>query len=178
MTIKTLMDVFPPPDKPLDADGDWALAEAELSVRFPTDFRELIRAYGTGEFRLRGLVVSNPLTEAGRKEIREKLWILGELRDALEIPLKIYPERPGLVPWGGDSNGNFFCWWTDGEPDDWPVVRVGHEEEENPQAAEVNITTFLAGYAQNQFPEMQGGLSFDESHRRFVRGGPGERADL
>src|SRR4051812_40684149 len=101
MAVQDLVALIPPPESPIDADGEWGVAEAEFGVRFPNDFRALIRRYGTGEFKLQGLLVSNPLTEAGRKEVQEQLRTLRELQDACEFPWAIHPDRPGFLPWGG-----------------------------------------------------------------------------
>jgi hypothetical protein len=72
----------------------------------------------------------------------------------------------GLLPWGQDSNGNYFCWLARGAPDDWPTGQLGRSAEE-PESDDVNITTFLFNYARNQYPEMLGGLTFDESDYKF-----------
>jgi hypothetical protein len=175
MAIKELIALVPPPNDPLNGDGDWGAADAEFGIHFPSDFRTMIRHYGTGEFGLGNLLISNPLTEAGRQEMQKNLWTLRVLRDACEIPLIIHPDRPGLLPWGRDGNGNIFCWLTQGKPAHWPIVQVGHNDENNPQQADVNITTFLVKYAHNQYPAMLGGLSFDQSQSRFEKGRPWER---
>jgi hypothetical protein len=175
MAIKSLTTLIAPPEKPLEVEGNWQEAEKALGIEFPTDFRELIERYGTGEFDLQSLLVSNPLSEAGRKEIARGLWTLEQLRDALELTWSIHPERPGYLPWGKDSNGNIFCWWTQGEPDNWPIVQLGHNDEEHPQRAEVDITTFLVNYARNKYPQMQGGNKFKKSNYRFEVGRPWER---
>jgi cell wall assembly regulator SMI1 len=154
MAINELVALVPPPAIPLGTDGDWSGAEADLGCKFPADFRELIRRYGTGQFDLGGLLVSNPLTAAGRQEIRDHLETLRDLREGCEIQLVIHPERPGLLPWGSDSLGNIFCWLTEGEPDKWPVVQVGHDDEGGQPRVEVGITAFLARYARNEFPKM------------------------
>jgi SMI1-KNR4 cell-wall len=174
MAIDSLLALVPPPADPIDAVGDWSPAEAEFGVVFPGDFKELIRLYGTGVF-LSSLLIYNPLTREGRAEIQSHLETLRVLRDACELSLIIHPEKPGLLPWGGDSNGNIFCWWTEGNADEWDSVQVGHEEEENPHRVSVPITTFLVNYAQNRYPEMLGGQTFKKSQLRFDRGRPWER---
>jgi hypothetical protein len=175
MSIKTLTAFIAPPEKPLEVDGDWREAEKVFGTEFPKDFRELMGCYGTGEFDLGSLMVFNPLSEAGRKEIENGIWTLEQLRDGMELLWSIHPERPGYLPWGSDSNGNIFCWWTRGEPVDWPIVQLGHNDEENPQQADVNITTFLVNYAKNKYPDMQGGRRFKKSNYRFEAGRPWER---
>lgn len=167
MSLKALIKLIPPPARPIDNEGDWRVAEREFGTALPTDFKNMVSHYGTGEFKLKSLRVANPLTEAGRSEIRNLLSTLRQLRDAMELALVIHPETPGLLPWGMDHNGNMFCWWTKGAPEKWSIAQVGHDEEETPHVVKVDITSFLVKYAQNEYPEMQGGLKFSESHQQF-----------
>ncbi len=130
MAIEELVAFVPPPSDPINNEGDWSIAEVEFEVVFPTDFKELIQHYGTGEF-YGDLHISNPIRAWGRDKIRNDLDRYRELRDAAEIPLILHPEIPGLLPWGGDSNGHLYCWWTEGSPDDWGIVQLFHGYEED-----------------------------------------------
>ena len=38
------------------------------------------------------------------------------------VPYPIYPDQPGLLPWGNDENGNDYYWLTEGAPDTWRVL--------------------------------------------------------
>jgi hypothetical protein len=164
-SLEELLTLIPPPPSPSFAEGDWDEAEAKMGIRFPSDFKQLINAYGSGEL-LSGLRIYNPLTEDGRKSITEDRETLEESREACEYLWPIHPEESGMLPWGHDSNGNFFCWLARGEPDNWPTAQLGHDADE-PESDNVNITTFLINYARNQYPEMLGGLRFEESNYRF-----------
>jgi hypothetical protein len=170
VAIETLTALIPPLPDPLDGSGDWDAAERDLGTALPTDFKELIRLYGTGTFG--GVYLANPLRQWGRDMIRDHVAGYRELRDALEFALPLFPERPGLLPWGSDSNGNLYCWWVDGPPDSWTVAQVAHEVEETPHRAPVGITEFLASYLLNRYPEMLGGGEFTAEKRRFERGLP------
>jgi SMI1-KNR4 cell-wall len=171
MAIEDLVATIPPPMVPIDARGDWSIAECEFGVRFPNDFRELIHRYGTGRF-FGGLFIINPLTPWGRKMIAADLDRYRELCEACEISLVLHPNRPGLFPWGGDSNGHLYCWWTEGEPDSWPIVQVAHGEEETPHRADVPITSFLVNYGKNMYTAMMGGRVFDRTDNIFKAGIP------
>jgi hypothetical protein len=157
--------LIPPPPNPVDATGDWGEVEARLGMRFPADFKQLIGAYGSGEM-LGDLQLFNPLTVAGQKRIASELKTLDDLREGCGFLWPVYPEEDGMLPWGSDSNGNVFCWFAQGEPDDWATGQLGHGVDE-PDRDGVDITTFLVNYARNQYPEMQGGLTFDESQYTF-----------
>jgi hypothetical protein len=170
LAIKELVALIQPPATPIDATGNWAEAEQEIGCVFPADFKELIRLYGTGQFF--GIWISNPLQPWGRDSIRNDIARFRELREALEFDLPLFPERPGLLPWGNDSNGHLYCWWTAGPADGWTVAQVAHDEEETPHHASVPITAFLAAYVQNQYPAMLGGRVFTAADRKFEPGIP------
>jgi hypothetical protein len=175
MSITDLLALVPPPDDPLNAVGDWSIAETELGIVFPSDFKEMIRRYGTGEFTLRSLGIYNPLTQSGREEMQGALDTLRVLRDACEFPLVVHPEKPGLLPWGSNSNGHIYCWWTEGTANQWDTVFVAHDDEDRPQRFRAPITEFLVNYARNKYPETLGGLAFEVSQIQFQRGRPWER---
>jgi cell wall assembly regulator SMI1 len=169
MAIKDLITVIPPPKKPRDAEGDWEKVESKLGITYPTDFRRLIKRYGTGEF-LNGLLIYNPFNSWCFREIPKELETFRIMRDKMEIPLVIHPDEPGLFPWGHDVNGNNYCWMTEGKPNRWPVILLGHGYEDKPLRADENITAFLANFALNKHREMSGGIRFTKSQLRFVPG--------
>src|SRR5258708_6946911 len=111
MAITDLIALIPPPSEPRDAVGDWDDVQAKLGVQYPSDFRQLIKRYGTGEF-FAGLVILNPLNQWCSQEIPKELKNFRIQRDAMELSWVIHPESSGLYPWGFDINGNKFCWLT------------------------------------------------------------------
>jgi SUKH superfamily protein len=169
MAIRNLTAFIPPPPDPRDTDRNWNAVEDELHMCFPKDFRQLIELYGTGEF-FAGLLVLNPLNSWCRQEILNQLETLRVMREAMELSLVIYPETAGLLPWGRDINGNIFCWLTEGKPDRWSVVQIGHNEEDHPHQADVGITTFLVNYGRHLYPAMLGGIRFKKQQLRFTPG--------
>src|SRR5262249_30862921 len=154
-----LVNFIPPPEEPCDGEGDWNAAGAELGISFPSDFRALIRRYGTGDFFI-SLTVANPLTRRGRDWTRTQLKDWYEYRDATERRFAFHPERPGLFPWGRDTNGNCYFWWTKGHPNWWPVVVLLHDGARRAHRANANITRFLVRYGRNRYPSMLGGVKF------------------
>jgi hypothetical protein len=172
MAIEVLVAFIPPPAQPIDGDGDWSIAEQELGITFPADFKQLIQRYGTGEF-YGSLYICNPLKEWGRKQIQELLACDRELCDACEYDLKLHPARPGLLPWGRDPNGHRYCWWTEGEPDAWSIVQLFHGYEGDPmEIVPGPITSFLIRFMHNEYTNMLGGQPFDESDYHFKPGIP------
>ena len=108
MYITHLKSFIPPPPAPFQNSGDWSAAEAELGFGFPSDFKDLIHTYGSGEF-FGTLGVENPLRPWGRDGIRGLLASYRELRDACEYTFPLFPESPGLLSWGSDHNGHRPC---------------------------------------------------------------------
>jgi hypothetical protein len=171
MVIEELIALIPPPSKPIDGVGDWSVPEREFGLTFPTDFKQLIERYGTGRF-YGDLYVANPLQAWGRERIRDDLSRYRELRDACEIPLKLFPDSPGLLPWGGDSDGHLYCWWTEGPSESWGLVQVFHGYEEEIEVVPGPITSFLVRFIRNEYPNMLGGIPFSDKDHYFKQGIP------
>lgn len=153
--------------------GDWLAAENDLGVEFPSDFKDLIHAYGTGEF-YGDLAIENPLRMWGRNGIREYLDCYRELREACEYSFPLFPESPGLLPWGGDNNGHLYCWWTEGSPDEWKIVQLFHGYEDDPlEIVSGPITQFLIDFVSNKYPNMLGGNERSSTDCYFRVGIPG-----
>jgi hypothetical protein len=83
------------------------------------------------------------------------------------IPYSVYPDAPGLLPWGRDENGSVMLWLTEGEPNDWPIVLVriegGHER------WDLSLTSFLAGTFGNRIKCLLWGR-FEAEELTFDRG--------
>jgi hypothetical protein len=165
MVIENLVALFPPPNAPSDATGDWDAAERDLGCALPADFKDLIRLNGTGRFG--SIYLANPLQQWGRDKIRDDIRRFRDLREALEFALPLFPESPGFLPWGNDSNGNLYCWWVVAPADSWTVAQVAHDEEETPHRAPIGIAEFLASYFRNRYPQMHGGRRFTPEELRF-----------
>lgn len=174
MAVAELAALVTPPSRPQDGAGSWRAIQPSLGIHYPADFRELIERYGTGEF-FEKLVILNPLNQWCREDIAKQLKNLRAMRDAMDLSGAVHPETAGLFPWGFDSNGNKFCWLTKGEPDEWPVIQLGHNEEGDLHRADVSVTTFLVNFAKNKYPEMLGGVRFKKRDLRFVSGLPWEQ---
>jgi hypothetical protein len=126
MAVSELIKIIPPPSVPrqVGASAEWQAVEDALGVRFPSDYREFVFTYGTGQIG-GGYSVWNPFE--GNKYVEHVRLICGYERDFRErfphySPYRIYPDCPGFLPWGGDDNGNYYGWLTDGPPDRWPVL--------------------------------------------------------
>jgi hypothetical protein len=118
-----------PPRKPLEAGNltGWPAVEQKLGTPLPTDYRDFILTYGTGLFASFYLIY-NPFSVCKWLNLHQQVERLcGEERAFKRefpevVPYRIFPERPGLLPWAGDENGNYYYWLTEGPPDSWMVI--------------------------------------------------------
>lgn len=72
MAIEELVTFISPPADPIENEGDWSIAETELGIVFPADFKQLIHCYGSGGFK-GDLHILNPLQSWGHESIRDNL---------------------------------------------------------------------------------------------------------
>jgi hypothetical protein len=130
MSISRLAVLVPPPIRPTEVGSleQWQAVELELGLELPSDYRDFVFAYGTGLFAS-FYRIYNPFSAA--KWINLSISIQRDCESVREIkrnwpdrvPYRIYPDHPGLLPFGNDENGNNYYWLTEGRPDSWPVVQ-------------------------------------------------------
>jgi hypothetical protein len=60
------------------------------------------------------------------------------------VPVRLWPELPGLFPWGQGDAGQALLWWADGAPETWPVVVA--DPAEGMIAYPTTMSGFLAGW--------------------------------
>jgi len=83
----------------------------------------------------------------------------------------LFPESPGLLPWGSDANGHLYCWWTKGKPDKWSIVQLFHGYEGDPlEIVPGPITSFLVKFMKNKYENMLGGQPFEAKDHHFSPG--------
>ncbi|MEZ6057218.1 MAG: SMI1/KNR4 family protein [Planctomycetaceae bacterium] len=127
--IQELVKVLPPPSKPLDTDES-LLVRLETCTRtpFPADFIEFGKVYGSGQIKSAySWEVWSPFRSTYPLIILEfaRTWEL--FRDAMELgnePFRIFPQVGGLLPFAQSDGGDWVCWETVGEPDEWGVVDI------------------------------------------------------
>lgn len=158
MAIKELTSVVTAPPHPREL-GDakkWENVQDELGMKLPKDIFDFAMRYGTGEFSGPGtfsgsLEVFNPFSLVYSTQLETAIERF-ELEPArgVQLPHKLHPTRPGLFPWGGDSNITDYLWLTKGPPEDWPII-TWTEKDEFAQW-DMPMTTFLAKLFRNQIP--------------------------
>jgi len=171
MAIEELITVVSPPEEPVEAGSKrtWAAVQKATGIKMPDDFRDFGIRYGSGSLCRGFLKVRNPFSPSFRDfVVRETDRLHVHRTDGyIEIPYGIFPERPGLLAWAQDENGNRLYWLTEGKPNNWPTIARSHEYEF--ERFEMSMTTFLARALMNEvrLPNMWG-EPFTEAQRVFT----------
>ena len=147
MTIKQLMSVVPPPARPRHTGRParkWQDIQEAFGTTLPSDLRDFGLHYGSGRFIGGYLSVYNPFDPYYVKEIRFECGTLRMIKDSThsDVPYDIFPDKPGLFPWGTDENGQRMCWLTEGPPDKWPTILMTHIG--RLERWDISMTSYLA----------------------------------
>lgn len=163
MAISELVELVPPPGRPFHSGSseDWSAAEEAAGFRFPSDFKDFVRTYGTGIFG-DYLYVNNPfkgLLPWAKSRIRSITPYIereNEYRRSMgcdPLPYTFYPQKGGLLPIGQEDNGNYVIHWRmDGDPDEWPIVVLFyHPGQFEDWEFQGPLTSFLASVFRSEF---------------------------
>lgn len=156
---------------PHEGAGDmvnWQEAEDSWGVRFPSDYKEFVAVYGTGEvdafltFLIPG-VIDGPIPTDGMAE---------ETRHARQMWLKYAPDRsvpadtpPPVIAWGVNARSDLLCWvTTERDPTDWPVA-IWSRGDLRWRFHDCGMAEYVLRLFQGEFDEM---WSAAGGFRRFV----------
>lgn len=117
MALNSLRLLLAPPLAPVGTptDSEWRIAEEELGVAIPGDYKQFMTEYGAG--CIDGFLwtftptIRNPhlnlCTQLGERSSALRL-----LRDRYgwNIPYAIYPDANGMIPWARTDNGDTLYW--------------------------------------------------------------------
>ncbi|MGW0786397.1 SMI1/KNR4 family protein [Streptomyces sp. NPDC002913] len=123
-SVARVIERVPPPVAAVDGQGDWAEAERALGTPLPEDFKQLVAAYGRGDF-WGALCLCTPFGTGNPVPLRaDLLEDFGPLRDDCPeyYPHPLFPEPGGLLAWAVTESAAHVCWLTEGSPESWPVV--------------------------------------------------------
>lgn len=130
MAISFLYTVLPPPAAPYESgeSTEWPEIEKLLGTSLPTDYKEYINTYGTGQIA-HFVSPYNPFSKTSfrnlLKQAPNQVDILRGIKEEFGeavCPYPLFPEPSGLLPWGATGNGNILFWLMSGTPDEWCVV--------------------------------------------------------
>lgn len=128
--VADILKLVPPPADPVDTDPAYLAANEErLGIRFPKDFTEFGRLYGSGRLLHPELRVRSPCRPSYPDFVAEFVDIFGGLRESLalwaakvSLDMSLFPEPGGLLPFASNSQGTWICWRMIGNTDEWTVV--------------------------------------------------------
>jgi hypothetical protein len=132
MALRNLISVISPPAAPKENSNGSALHKLEiaLGISFPADYKEYAAAYGSGGFLdLGGLSIDilNPLAKNYRERLHSFCGFASHAKLVStedEFPFEVFPDIPGLLPWGIDDAGGSLSWLTEGPADAWPIIAM------------------------------------------------------
>jgi hypothetical protein len=127
--IQKLLAIVPAPAHPENAHGKWDDVESALGLKLPDDYKEFIERYGSGVL-CTYLRISSPFEFAMYEKYNgpRQGWIhftgiyTSWLREPVNLPYPVFPEIPGLLPWGVYGDVDALAWYTEGGPDEWYIV--------------------------------------------------------
>ncbi|MBO0700225.1 MAG: hypothetical protein J2P46_17630, partial [Zavarzinella sp.] len=108
--LAALVKLVAPPPRPLRCadESNWSRLRVEIGFKFPTDFLQYGRLYGTGEIDAEGygLLIANPLDPAYPKWVCSQSEVMRTRGDPPELrATRFYPEPGGVVPFAHDWSG-------------------------------------------------------------------------
>ncbi|NTU21995.1 SMI1/KNR4 family protein [Brevibacillus sp. HB1.2] len=149
MAIQKLKEILPPPIKAIHTGNEEAFNEFQdkLGVMLPNDYKQFVLTYGVGSID-DFIWVHNPFVENTALNLNEQmsdmLEAYNESRknhpDHFKFPT--FPEKGGILPWGGTDNGDELYWLTQGDPENWKVLIYGTRSSDFVQYA-LTMTDFL-----------------------------------
>jgi len=174
MSIDRLIAVVRPPARGIEF-ADPAFRddiERKLGVGLPSDYWEMIRAYGIGRFVVEDKVVlevENASSSFFFDSLGRNTDFLLQMKNENEeqVPFGVYPERPGLFQWGHDDNGFNYCWLTKGDANNWPI-EITNSRDVSFQEVKLSLTDFLADLFSHRFASAPWGNYFDGARTIFV----------
>lgn len=166
MSLPKLKKLVRPPKNPVNTGTPkfWADYEKKIGTALPSDYKQFIDTYGSGDFA-QFYSIFNPFeSEAVLSQMDEIKQDYREGHDDNEerYPFPVFPEPGGILPWGVDTNGNDYFWLTKGGPDDWTVL--AHEVRgdgaiEHP----CGMTEFLLKVLKKEIPALASGYPEPEN---------------
>lgn len=133
--LDQLTKLLPPPKRPVDRPNRHRRKQVEHAsgTPLPDDYWEFGCLYGSGYFPV-GPSIYNPTAENYLSSMR---WAFYELRvwkefgywkerKQIKPGYPVFPEQPGLLPWGSDEGNAAFSWLWDAKvaPSSWRIVAI------------------------------------------------------
>jgi SUKH superfamily protein len=153
--MQTLHSILPRPASPVEipSEADWKDVAQTIGA-VPEDYREFLRAYGTGSID-RFVWIFNPASRNPNlnlfHQVPRQVAAFRELV-ATGCEAKVYPifpEPAGLLPFGITDNGDVLLWHRNGMPKDWSVV-LSASRSPTYEEFDSSMTGFLTAVLKNE----------------------------
>ncbi len=122
--LDRLCQMVSPPQNRLYNDGDWEVAERQLHMQLPQDYKRLIETYGQGGFvgaaYCSGLLLTSYLRPTRAADLAK--GFSGYFLTIDPMPYGLYPDKPGLLGFGSYGDKDTIAWNTTGSPEGWPII--------------------------------------------------------
>lgn len=147
--LTRLQALVPPPAAPIDIDDATLQANLKsLKTNFPSDYLQYAKLYGSGRMHAGPYdwEIWSPARPSYPATVKRFHRVWSQARDAMEtkdVPLGLFPESGGLLPFGKDDERGWFTWNTGGPPDDWKVVVIWNYSHDSYQNFDMNFSEFL-----------------------------------
>lgn len=170
--LEALSLLVPPPEAPYLGGGTWQELSGELGSRLPAEYVALMDRYGAGCWA-GWLRFVTPLRPAGRGFVRHAEETLDAYRTLRadfpeNLPLAVWPEPGGFLPFANSIDGDHLGWLTEGEPDDWPLIVWPRHADQGPPL-EGGLTDVLLEWLRGRFStEGLAGLDEDDDPLEFA----------
>ncbi|MDB6120375.1 MAG: hypothetical protein JWO08_4156 [Verrucomicrobiaceae bacterium] len=123
--LAELKVLAPPPPEPRYGSGDWAAVASRLGAELPSDYVELVKDYGVGQFD-KFIVLLSPFCPG---EFHNLLVALSDLHDATQytiadgtpgFPYTPFQDKRGLLPFAWTANDDWMFWQSESDdPESW-----------------------------------------------------------
>lgn len=169
MTINEIVSMVRPPVSPIETPASNDNLPDCLDRQLPDDLLEFSRTFGGGSFGGR-LTIYNPYSPNYSDIIQfvcETYKDIADFEGNSIFPYKLYPNTPGLYPWGSEDNGHEFFWYTEGLPNQWSVVLCAGDPRRF-ETYDMTMTSFLAKFLSNTLSCC---IFSDQDRREMLRDG-------
>jgi len=167
--LADLSQMLPPPIHPVNSAVDWTLIESQLGFMLPSDYKEYITCFGSGQLSC-GLLVYNYSVPEHRERIATDMDILTDIRrgnndlrvqlsgpsgvtDESILSFSVHPEPGGLLQWGYCQEGWRFYWTTTGATESWGIFVTRDWERICYHFPNISFHSFIRGLFVNPFDE-------------------------
>jgi hypothetical protein len=157
-SLSELSKLVPPPAEPKDSKGDWVRIEHDLGLTLPDDYKGYIELYGSGVLCSFFSIRSPFMLERQYRVSPREAWIAWAefFRDwgretHQEVPFPVYPEIPGLLPWGTYGDVDSVGWLTDKPSNEWHIVYL-NQHDGFFELHELGFTQFLVAALKGKVP--------------------------